>query len=92
MLSDRDNVVARRFGLVYRVSDAARQRLLALGRDLVAHNGSQTWELPITATYVVNPNGFIVFAHVDADYRDRLDPALIVEALRGYSSSIREGR
>ena len=92
VLSDHDNVVARRFGLVFRVSDAARQRLLELGRDLVAHNGSQTWELPITATYVVNPNGFIVFAHVDADYRDRLDPELIVEALRNYTSSIREGR
>jgi len=92
VLSDHDNVVARRFGLVYRVSDAARQRLLALGRDLVAHNGSQTWELPITATYVINPNGLIVFAHVDADYRDRIDPALIVEALRNNTSSIHEGR
>ena len=83
VLSDHDNIVARRFGLVYHVSDAARERLLELGRDLVAHNGSQTWELPITATYVVDPNGLIVFAHIDADYRDRLDPALIVEALRG---------
>jgi peroxiredoxin len=92
VLSDRDNVVARRFGLVYRVSDAARQRLLELGRDLVAHNGSQTWELPITATYVIDPNGLIVFAHVDADYRDRLDPALIVEALRSNTSSIHEDR
>jgi peroxiredoxin len=92
VLSDRDNVVARRFGLVYRVSDAARQRLLELGRDLVAHNGSQTWELPITATYVIDPNGLIVFAHVDADYRDRLDPALIVETLRSNTSSIHEDR
>ena len=91
VLSDQDNVVARRFGLVYQVSDAARQRLLALGRDLVAHNGNQTWELPITATYVVNPSGAIVFDHVDADYRDRLDPGLIVEALGSYTSSIREG-
>jgi peroxiredoxin len=91
VLSDHDNIVARDFGLVYRVSGAARQRLLALGRDLVAHNGSQTWELPITATYVVNANGFIVFAHVDADYRNRLDPALIVKALRNQTASIREG-
>jgi peroxiredoxin len=92
VLSDHENVVARQFGLVYRVSDAARQRLLALGRDLVASNGSTTWELPITATYVVNPNGFVVFAHIDADYRERLDPALIVEALRCNASSIHEGR
>ena len=92
VLSDHDNIVARRFGLIYRVSDAARQRLLALGRDLVAHNGSQTWELPITATYVINPNGLVVFAHVDADYRNRLEPASIVEVLRSHPSLIREDR
>ena len=92
VLSDHENAVARQFGLVYRVSDAARQRLLALGRDLVASNGSTTWELPITATYVVNPNGFVVFAHIDADYRERLDPTFIVETLRSNTSSIHEDR
>ena len=81
VLSDRDNEVTRRFGLVYRVSDTARVRLLALGRDLVAHNGTQSWELPITATYVIDQNGVIVFDHLDADYRDRLEPSLIVDAL-----------
>jgi peroxiredoxin len=83
VLSDQGNVVASRFGLVYRVSDAARQQLLRLGRDLVASNGNERWELPITATYVINPKGVIVFDHVDADYRKRLDPSLIVKVLRG---------
>ena len=82
VLSDADNVVARRFGLVYRVSDEARKTLLSLGRDLVAHNGTDAWELPVTATYVVARDGMIVFDHVDADYRVRLDPAAIIEALR----------
>ena len=82
VLSDRDNFVARQFGLVYRVSDAARQRLLGLGRDLVAHNGNESWELPITGTYVIHPNRVIAFDHIDADYRNRLDPALIVNVLR----------
>lgn len=81
VLSDQDNVVARRYGLVYRVSDLAREQLVVLGRDLVARNGSDSWELPITATYVIDTTGTIVFAHVDADYRNRLDPALIVENL-----------
>jgi peroxiredoxin len=86
VLSDQGNVVARRFGLVYRVSEAARERLLALGRDLVAHNGNETWELPITATYVIDPNAIIIFDHVDADYRNRLDPDLIIDVLRRRSS------
>jgi peroxiredoxin len=81
VLSDADNSVARLFGLVYRISDAARERLQAFGRDLVAHNGTDSWELPITATYVINQEGLIVFDHVDADYRERLDPATVVNAV-----------
>jgi peroxiredoxin len=81
VLSDADNSVARLFGLVYRIADAARERLQAFGRDLVAHNGTDRWELPITATYVINQEGLIVFDHVDADYRERLDPATIVNAV-----------
>jgi peroxiredoxin len=83
VLSDADNFVARLFGLVYRISDAARERLQAFGRDLVAHNGTDRWELPITATYVINQAGLIVFDHVEADYRERLDPATIVNAVAG---------
>jgi peroxiredoxin len=81
VLSDADNSVARLFGLVYRISDAARERLQAFGRDLVAHNGTDSWELPITATYVINQEGLIVFDHVDSDYRERLDPATVVNAV-----------
>jgi peroxiredoxin len=81
VLSDSDKSVARLFGLVYRNSDAVRERLQAFGRDLVAHNGTDRWELPITATYVINQEGLIVFDHVDADYRERLDPATIVNAV-----------
>ena len=81
VLSDADNSVARLFGLVYRISDAARERLQAFGRDLVAPNGTDSWELPITATYVINQEGLIVFDHVDADYRERLDPATVVNAV-----------
>lgn len=83
VLSDADNSVARLFGLVYRISDAARERLQAFGRDLASHNGTDSWELPITATYVINQKGLIVFHHVEADYRERLDPATIVEAVKG---------
>jgi peroxiredoxin len=81
VLSDQENVVARSFGLVYRVSEAGRVRLLALGRDLVAHNGTQSWELPITATYIIDPRSIVIFDHVDADYRERLDPAILLDVL-----------
>lgn len=81
VLSDHDNEVARRFGLVYRVSDDARTRLLALGRNLVEHNATDRWELPMTATYIIDRDGVITFDHVDADYRNRLDPVALLAVL-----------
>lgn len=83
VLSDHDNEAARRFGLVYRVSEEARTRLLVLGRNLVEHNGTDRWELPLTATYIIGRDGVITFDHVDADYRNRLDPATLMAALNG---------
>jgi peroxiredoxin len=55
--------------------------LQAFGRDLASHNGTDSWGLPITATYVISQEGLIVFHHVEADYRERLDPTEIVDAV-----------
>jgi hypothetical protein len=53
--------------------------LLGSGLD----HGTDNWELPITATYVIDKKGLIVFHHVEADYRERLDPGTIVDAVAG---------
>jgi peroxiredoxin len=81
VLRDYHNDAASRFGLRYRVSNAARAQLLALGRRLDAHNGTQSWELLITATYVIDRNGIIVFGHIDSDYSDRLESFCIINVL-----------
>lgn len=39
-------------------------------------------ELPIPATYVLEPSGIIRLAFIEEDYTKRLDPKNIVEALR----------
>ncbi len=82
VLSDVGNVVARRFGLVFEVPDDLEAVYRAMGHDIGKVNGTDRWEIPLPATYVVDPAGAIRFAFVDADYRNRAEPADIVEVLR----------
>ena len=82
VLSDAGNKVARQFGLVFKLSDIMQEIYRDFGIDLPAANGDQSFELPVPATYVVDKNGIITYAFIDADYTKRLDPEIIVEELQ----------
>ena len=81
VLSDVGNRVARRYGIVFRVTSALEAPMRRFGIDLAKQNGDDTWELPIPATYVIAPDATIRLAYVDADYRKRLEPRAILDAL-----------
>jgi peroxiredoxin len=81
VLSDAGNAVARTYGLVYALPDEIRDALRASGKALPGFNGDDSWELPLTATFVIGRDGRIVLAWADTDYRKRLEPEAIVEAL-----------
>ncbi|MCV6638163.1 peroxiredoxin-like family protein [Candidatus Albibeggiatoa sp. nov. NOAA] len=81
VLSDVDNVIARQFGLVFTLSEKLRPYYQGFGIDLAATNGSDSFELPIPATYVINQDGVIIADYVNADYKQRLEPELILQAL-----------
>ncbi len=87
VLSDVGNVVARQFGLVFQLPDALRPVYESFGVDLPAHNGDETFELPLAATYVVAPTGKIAHAFVNTDYKQRMEPSAIVAALEALSVS-----
>lgn len=82
VLSDVGNVVARKFGLVYRMSEDFKSAHASLGIDVAAINGDDSWELPIPATFVIGRNGRVVLSHAEVDYRKRLSSEAIVHALR----------
>src|SRR5258708_24566553 len=52
VLSDQGNQVARKFGLVYRLSPELQAMYESIMTKLPAYNGAQTWELPLAATYM----------------------------------------
>ncbi len=82
VLSDVGQKVGRAFGLVYHFSDELKSAYKGFGLDIPAKNGAEEWALPISATYVIDRGGTIVYAYTDADYRDRADPADILKLLK----------
>ncbi|MGA7540706.1 MAG: peroxiredoxin-like family protein [Steroidobacteraceae bacterium] len=82
VLSDLGLHVARAYGLAFDLPP----ELVALYRrewknDLVKWNGEGGWSLPIPATYLIGQDARIVLAHVDPDYRGRLEPDVVLERL-----------
>jgi peroxiredoxin len=74
VLSDSGNHVARKFGLVYRVPADLQAMYEGIFTKLPGYNGDQSWELPLAASYVIQPDGKIAWARIDADWRQRPDP------------------
>jgi peroxiredoxin len=81
LLVDSRNEIARRFGLVYRVPEEQQAIYRRTFINLPFVNGDESWELPIPATYVVDRDGTIRFASVNADYTERPEPLEILASL-----------
>ncbi|HEY5030718.1 MAG TPA: peroxiredoxin-like family protein [Candidatus Angelobacter sp.] len=81
VLSDAGNHVARKFGLVYRLSPEMQAMYESIMTKLPGYNGEQSWELPLAATYVLQSDGKISYARVDADWRHRPEPQELLQIL-----------
>lgn len=81
VLSDTHLDVARKFGIVYQLPPETDERYKGFGIDLVKQNGTETPDLPLSATYVVKQNGEIAYAFLEPDYKRRAEPSEIVEVL-----------
>lgn len=82
VLSDAGNAIARRYGLVFRVADEVLPIYKTFGIDLEAANGDATHELPMPGTFIIDPDGTVRLAFVQADYTKRLPVEQILEQLR----------
>ena len=83
VLSDDRGRLADALGICFELSDAVKAYFVKAGHDLPARNGDDKWSLPMPATYVIAKGGVIALAHVDPDYRARLEPAAALAALAG---------
>jgi peroxiredoxin len=81
VLSDAGNLVARKFGLVYRLSPEMQAMYESIMTKLPGYNGGQSWELPLAATYVVQKDGRISWSRIDANWRHRPEPEELLRVL-----------
>jgi peroxiredoxin len=82
VLSDVGQKVGRAFGLVYEFTDELKSAYHGFNLDIPARNGTPgEWALPVSATYVIDRDGSIIYAYTDVDYRDRADPRDVLAVL-----------
>ncbi|MET8025730.1 peroxiredoxin-like family protein [Streptomyces avermitilis] len=81
VLSDIGSDTAKQYGLAFDLPDDLAAVYDKLGFDLQRVNGGHPRTLPLPATYVIDRDGVIRWAFVDADYTTRAEPADILAAL-----------
>lgn len=81
VLSDIGNKIAREYGIVFKLTDdVADTYNESFGVN--EYNGDDSNELPLAATYIIGQDGSIEYAFLDADYRNRAEPAELTEFLK----------
>ena len=85
VLSDHDNLVAKRFNLVYEMTPENIEVYREIGRDVGELNGTGKWELPIPATYVIDQDRVIHYAFADLNHRRRAEPSEVAAVAAGLS-------
>jgi len=87
VLSDPNLTVARKFGIVYQMPKKTDELYKSKGLDVAKHNAMDKAELPLSATYIVNQKGEIVYAFLESDYKKRAAPETIIETLSKIKSA-----
>ena len=85
LLSDSGNKVARQFGLTHHVNDEQQAVYRHAFVNLPFANGDETWELPIPATYILEPDRTVLYSSANEDYTERPEPDEIVDILERQS-------
>ncbi len=78
VLSDVGNHVARQYRLLFTLPESLRP----YSASITQSNGDESWELPMPATFIIQRDGVVRWAFTPADYTKRLEPQVILQALR----------
>jgi peroxiredoxin len=82
ILTDIDNGYAMSLNLAFWVGAEMQELMTGAGWDVSRSQGSNTWLLPVPATFVVGTDGEIKARFVDPDYRKRVAVEDLIAALK----------
>ncbi|MEZ5827516.1 MAG: peroxiredoxin-like family protein [Hyphomicrobiales bacterium] len=82
ILTDFENGYALSLNLAFWVGDEMQRLMCEAGWDVAPSQGSDTWLLPVPATFVVGKDGVVKERFVDPDYRKRMAIEDLVAAIK----------
>ena len=82
LLSDSQMTAAKALGIAFNVDDATLNKYKGFGIDLEVASGQTHHLLPHPAVFIVDQKGIIRFAHINEDFKVRLEPEKVLEAAR----------
>lgn len=80
VLSDVDNKVADKYGIVFNLTPEVA-KIYEESFGLSDYNGNEKGQLPLAATYVIAADGTVTYSFLHADYRERAPISEIIQAL-----------
>lgn len=82
ILSDLSDQVTKAYGLYFEIPDELHQLYVRkFDLDITRYNGPGRQGLPIPGTFVIDSQGVIRSAFATTDYKQRMEPQAIVDAL-----------
>ena len=87
LLSDVDGSAAELCGVRYELTEEHIDFYRRHGIDLPELHGEMAWTLPLPATYVVRPDGVVVYAFSNPDWACRAEPEELVAVVREIARS-----
>jgi peroxiredoxin len=82
VLYDVGAQVINKYRLAFVVDERLKPIYKGFGIDIPAHNGDQTYVLPVPATYIIGQDGMVKHAFLDVNHTKRMEPAEIIEKLK----------
>lgn len=82
VLTDAGAEYAKEIGVAFSLPEELREVYANLGGDLEKFNGAGNFDLPVPATFVVDSDGKVAFAHVDVDYTTRANAEDVLSVVR----------
>lgn len=82
ILSDLSDLVTQAYGLYFEVPENLHNLYIRnFDLDITRFNGPGRRGLPIPGTFVIDRNGIVRAAFADTDYKKRMEPQAIIDAL-----------
>lgn len=82
VLSDLDSRVMKAYNLHYELPGDLVEVYKKHGLDIEAYNGAGRAILPVPGTFVIDKAGIVRAMHADVDYKQRMEPSVIIDALK----------